>query len=253
MPKQKLGTGNKRAVLQRPGTSYTSPKAIKLRQRRAAALDYRLQGRAYHWIAKALGCHPSTAHDYVVKALSSMVPREKAEAVLQLELTRLDAMEGAIFREAAKGDIPSIDACLRIQHQRAKLLGLYSGEKGGSGVHVNVGGAVQTVNAEDVGIDVKFVGSHWYETEKAEEAARLAASEPKLIEHQPAREIASWRLPEHSGSEVAAQPTAQPQPTATAQPAPKRSSYRDDDNFGAGQSGAVPPSAFDSGKKHWMS
>jgi ABC-type Zn uptake system ZnuABC Zn-binding protein ZnuA len=29
MPKQKLGTGNKRAVLQRPGTSYTSPNAIK--------------------------------------------------------------------------------------------------------------------------------------------------------------------------------------------------------------------------------
>jgi hypothetical protein len=46
MPKQKLGTGNKRAVLQRPGTSYTSPNAIKLQQRRAAALDYRLQGHA---------------------------------------------------------------------------------------------------------------------------------------------------------------------------------------------------------------
>jgi hypothetical protein len=86
MPKQKLGTGNKRAVLQRPGTSYTSPNAIKLQQRRAAALDYRLQGRAYHWIAKALDCHPSTAHDYVVKALRDMVPRETAEAVLQLGL-----------------------------------------------------------------------------------------------------------------------------------------------------------------------
>ena len=90
MPKQKLGTGNKRAVLQRPATSYTSPNAIKLQQRRAAALDYRLQGHAYHRIAKALGCHPSTAHDYVVKALRDMVPREKAEAVLQLEMARLD-------------------------------------------------------------------------------------------------------------------------------------------------------------------
>jgi hypothetical protein len=55
MPKQKLGTGNKRAVLQRPATSYTSPNAIKLQQRRAAALDYRLQGHAYHRIAKSLG------------------------------------------------------------------------------------------------------------------------------------------------------------------------------------------------------
>ena len=108
MPKQKIGTGNKRAVLQKPATSYTSPNAIKLQQRRAAALDYRLQGHAYHRIAKALGCHPSTAHDYVVKALRDMVPRETAEAVLQLEMARLDAMQGAIFANAANGDIPSL-------------------------------------------------------------------------------------------------------------------------------------------------
>jgi hypothetical protein len=89
MPKQKLGSGNKRAVLQRPATSYTSPNAIKLQQRRAAALDYRLQGHAYHRIAKALGCHPSTAHDYVVKALRDTIPREKAEAVLTRGLTAI--------------------------------------------------------------------------------------------------------------------------------------------------------------------
>jgi len=111
MPKQKLGTGNKRAVLQRPNTSYTSPRVIKQRQRQAQALDWRLQGHAYHRIAEELHCHPSTAHDLVVKALRDMVPQEKAEAVLQLELTRLDALEGAIFHDAANGDIPSIDAC----------------------------------------------------------------------------------------------------------------------------------------------
>ena len=155
MPKQKLGTGNKRAVLQRPGTSYTSPNAIKLQQRRAAALDYRLQGYAYHRIAKALGCHPSTAHDYVVKALRDVVPRETAEAVLQLEMARLDAMEGAIFRNAAEGDIPSIDACLRITHQRARLLGLYTNDKHNS-LHVSVGGP-DAPNAEDTGIQVTFV------------------------------------------------------------------------------------------------
>jgi hypothetical protein len=155
MPKQKLGTGNKRAVLQRPGTSYTSPNAIKLQQRRAAALDYRLQGHAYHRIAKVLSCHPSTAHDYVVKALRDIVPREKAEAVLQLELARLDAMQGAIFANAAGGDIPSIDACLRITHQRARLLGLYPNDKHNS-LHVSVGDPDRP-NAEDTGIQVTFV------------------------------------------------------------------------------------------------
>ena len=156
MPKQKLGTGNKRAVLQRPATSYTSPNAIKLQQRRAAALDYRLQGHAYHRIAKALGCHPSTAHDYVVKALRDMVPRETAEAVLQLELARLDAMQGAIFADAANGDIPSIDACLRIIHQRARLLGLYPSDKHHSPLHVSVGDPA-ALNAEDTGIQITFV------------------------------------------------------------------------------------------------
>jgi hypothetical protein len=159
MPKQKLGTGNKRAVLQRPGTSYTSPNAIKLQQRRATALDYRLQGHAYHRIAKALGCHPSTAHDYVVKALRDILPREKAEAVLQLEMARLDAMQGAIFADAANGDIPSIDACLRITHQRARLLGLYPSDKHNS-LHVSVGDPDRP-NAEDTGIEVRFVSSRW--------------------------------------------------------------------------------------------
>jgi hypothetical protein len=81
-----------------------------------------------------------------------MVPREKAEQVLALELTRLDAMEGSIFLDAANGDIPAIDACLRIQHQRARLCGLYPDSKGG-GVHVNIG---TSGNAEDTGIQVVF-------------------------------------------------------------------------------------------------
>ena len=122
MPKQKLGTGNKRAVLQRPATSYTSPNAIKLQQRRAAALDYRLQGHAYHRIAKALGCHPSTAHDYVVKALRDMVPREKAEAVLQLEMARLDVnaedtgIQITFVRATKWGDGKVVEAKPIIEH-----------------------------------------------------------------------------------------------------------------------------------------
>jgi hypothetical protein len=159
MPKQKLGTGNKRAVLQRPGTSYTSPHAIKLQQRRSAALDYRLRGHAYHQIAKAMSCHPSTAHDYVVKALRNIIPREKAEAVLQLEIARLDAMQSAIFANAASGDISSIHACLRIMHQRARLLGLYPNDKRNP-LHMSVGDPDRP-SAEDVGIQVTFVRPSW--------------------------------------------------------------------------------------------
>ena len=183
MPKQKLGTGNKRAVLQRPGTSYTSPNAIKLQQRRAAALDYRLQGHAYHRIAKALGCHPSTAHDYVVKALRDMVPRETAEAVLQLEMARLDAMQGAIFANAANGDIPSIDACLRIIHQRARLLGLYPSDKHHSPpLHVSVGDPA-ALNAEDTGIEVRFIRPSKWTRDDAERATNAKLLDLPVLDH----------------------------------------------------------------------
>ena len=156
MPKQKLGTGNKRAVLQRPATSYTSPNAIKLQQRRATALDYRLQGHPFWKIGKALNCHPSTAQSYVVRAMKDLLPVEKREAVLQMELQRLDMMQAAVYRNAENGDIPAQEAVLKIMHQRARYLGLYPDNGKGSGVHVNIGGPVGE-SAEDTGIQVTFV------------------------------------------------------------------------------------------------
>ena len=173
MPKQKLGTGNKRAVLQRPATSYTSPNAIKLQQRRATALDYRLQGHAYHRIAKALGCHPSTAQSYVIRAMKDMLPVEKREAVLQMELQRLDMMQAAVYPE--DGDIPSQEAVLRIMALRARYLGLFP-DKGG-GVHVNIGTGP---NAETEGIQVEFVRAvRWGRAE--DDKAKIA----KVVEGLP--------------------------------------------------------------------
>ena len=134
MPKQKLGTGNKRAVLQRPGTSYTSPNAIKLQQRRAAALDYRLQGHPFWKIGKALNCHPSTAQSYVIRAMKDLLPLEKREVILQRELARLDQMQSAVYSDAASGDIASIEITLRIMNQRARYLGLYPDSGKGGGV-----------------------------------------------------------------------------------------------------------------------
>jgi len=141
MPKQKLGTGNKRAVLQRPKTSYTSPRVIQQRQRQAAALDFRLQGHAYHRIAKELHCHPSTAHDLVVKGL--------------LEKYQPLALRGA-------GDKGAAELCLKISNQRCRLAGLYSDRHGG--VNVLFGNGSQP-NAEDVGIEVVFVKPSWREDE----------------------------------------------------------------------------------------
>jgi hypothetical protein len=84
--------------------------------------------------------------------MKDLLPVEKREAVLQMELQRLDMMQAAVYRDADTGDIPAQEAVLKIMHQRARYLGLYPDSKGG-GVHVNIG---TSGNAEDTGIQVVF-------------------------------------------------------------------------------------------------
>jgi len=88
----------------RPNTSHTSPRQIELQKKRAAALDFRLQGYAFHRIGKEFGVNASTAHDWVVRAMRDLVPRETAAAVLEMELIRLDALMTAVYADAARGE-----------------------------------------------------------------------------------------------------------------------------------------------------
>jgi hypothetical protein len=120
MAKESLNTGHKRGS-RTVANSNTSPNSVRLALKRQAALDYRLQGHPYWKIDKMLGCHPSTAHSYVVRAMKDMLPVEKREAVLQQELARLDLMQAAVYHHAENGDIPAQEAVLKIMHQRAGI------------------------------------------------------------------------------------------------------------------------------------
>ena len=188
MPKQILGTGNKKRVKSTPKTAYTSPAQIKIKRRHAAALDLRLQGLAFHQIGKQLGCHPSTAHDYVVKALRDIVPKETAQQVMQMELARLDALLEKYQPLAlkGKGDKAAAELCLKISNQRCRLAGLYPQA---GGVNVSIGG--NGPSAEELGIAVKFVSPdpndprlrddppperHWQEPRQIEARALPAPS-----------------------------------------------------------------------------
>lgn len=100
----------------------------------AEALDLRLQGMSYRTIGAAQGCHPSTAHDRVDRALASLVPVETAEAVRQVEAERYEAVQGRVL--AALGRVTAADdvdpdsvaklaaAFVRVADRKAKLLGL---------------------------------------------------------------------------------------------------------------------------------
>jgi DNA-binding CsgD family transcriptional regulator len=143
-----------------PARSHTSPKAIRLQQRRAEALDYRLQGYSYHQISKEMRCNPSTVYNLVCEAMVGLVPPEKVEEAFALDMARCDQMLAAIFGNAREGDLPSIDACLKIMSHRARLMGLNRDGSQAASVHftVNAGDDKQP-DAEDVGIRVEFVRS----------------------------------------------------------------------------------------------
>jgi DNA-binding NarL/FixJ family response regulator len=98
--------------------SHTSPRAIRLQQRRAEALHYRLQGFSYYQISKEMRCNPSTVHNLVCEAMTGLVPRDKVEEAFDLDMRRLDQLLSAVYENAVNGDLPSIDACLKIMNHR---------------------------------------------------------------------------------------------------------------------------------------
>lgn len=127
---------------QRVNNSHTSPKEIELQKKRAEALDYRQQGHTFEAIGEAMGVDKSTAHNWVVQALDELI-HEPAKKVLAMELERLNAYQASLATEAAKGDIPTIDASMRVMDRRARYLGLYPDQKRSASVSVEqgIGGA----------------------------------------------------------------------------------------------------------------
>jgi hypothetical protein len=103
-------------------------------------MKLRLAGATFQQIARNLGCSVGGAHKACMRAIKRVVEEinEDTEAVLHLELQRLDAMLLGIYPKAAAGDFGAIDRALRIMERRAKYLGLdapqrweHTGREGG--------------------------------------------------------------------------------------------------------------------------
>lgn len=106
------------------GPPKTSPKAIKVAEKHAAALELRKAGVSLAMIAQTLGySEASGAHKAIKRAITKIV-KEPAEELLALELERLDAIQIEVYRSAKQGHLGAIDRLLRIMERRSKLLGL---------------------------------------------------------------------------------------------------------------------------------
>jgi DNA-binding CsgD family transcriptional regulator len=173
MPSKTLGTGNRKGAIQRPNTSNTSPASIRLQKRRAQALELRERGHSYRTIAQELKCSPQTVLNYVAEAMRQAIPKESAHQVLILETRRFDAMLAKFYPRALRGDKAAAELVLKIEHQRARLCGLYPQRDAPLIFNANL-------NAEfDNGFELHFV--------RPDRIVKVAAEQDRLktIEHLP--------------------------------------------------------------------
>lgn len=104
--------------------SKTSKRMLAAHERARQALELRKAGVSITVIAQQLGyTNASGAYKAVERAILAVL-REPAEAVIELELARLDEMLFSIWPRVRAGDVLAVDRALRIMERRAKYLGL---------------------------------------------------------------------------------------------------------------------------------
>lgn len=101
-----------------------SEREINAAERQKQVLELRKAGFDFRRIAEATGYSgPSGAYKAYRTALKAIY-REPAIEALELELTRLDDAQAAIWPAVRRGDLQAINTFLRISERRAKVTGI---------------------------------------------------------------------------------------------------------------------------------
>lgn len=120
-------TSNSNTIANRHSYKRTDPSAVVSRETLAAALELRKRGKSYQQISDMLGwANAGTARTAVEHALQLMI-QEPAQAVLDLELQRLDALQDGVWDQALAGDVKAAMIVLKVMERRAKYVGLDRG------------------------------------------------------------------------------------------------------------------------------
>jgi DNA-binding CsgD family transcriptional regulator len=91
--------------------------------RRVEALTLRLAGLSYEQIAERLHISREGAQDMVNRSLAR-AENLAAEEMRELEGSRLDRAQAAIWTQVLEGDVKAVQAFLQISARRARLFGL---------------------------------------------------------------------------------------------------------------------------------
>ena len=104
-------------------TRRRSPKPEDL-AKDAEVVKIRRGGLTWDMIAERVGYNsPASAHAAYQRA-SVRIVQDDIEAIRKIETERLDMAQSAIWNKVLQGEIPAVQALIRIQERRAKLLGL---------------------------------------------------------------------------------------------------------------------------------
>ena len=103
--------------------SKTSPRALATAKKRADAITMRIQGFFYHQIGAELKVSAVRAYQLCQEGFRDLIedPVEKARS---LSIARCDAMLSGFMPAAMKGDQDALNAVLRIEERRDRLLGI---------------------------------------------------------------------------------------------------------------------------------
>lgn len=88
-------------------------------------IEMRRAGATFDDIARALGfSNGSGAWQAYQRAMKRALTEAGTEEIRQLELDRLDRLQGAVWNDAMRGDRSAIQTVLKILDRRARYLGL---------------------------------------------------------------------------------------------------------------------------------
>ena len=106
--------------------SPTASRRTAAAERRKQAVALRIVGATFEQIGERIGVSKQAAFEMVSKALEETraLTAESADALRQIELQRLDALQTALWSDAIKGDVQAIDRVLKVMTRRAQLTGI---------------------------------------------------------------------------------------------------------------------------------
>ncbi len=108
----------------RPTETNTSERRLEAIEKQAQALELRKAGVSFPNIAKALGYGgPSGAYNAVHSAIRRVL-REPVEALVNMEMARLDDIAFALWPAVKRGEEKASARMLDVMTRRAKMLGL---------------------------------------------------------------------------------------------------------------------------------